>query len=247
MITQLRCEFAKLLTTRTTASVLTATVGVVVLAMTVHTLGLPVREVASASGQRDLLVTVAANLGVLFAALLGALAITAEFRFGTVRPTLLVTPRRHRVLAAKAVVGLAAGAATGLLAAVGALATGAAGLALRGVPVEVSAADAVRLLASVTAAGALWAVIGLGVGTVTRSQVATVVALFTWLLFIENVVAGGLPGVHRFVPGALALALAGSAGDGFLSSPSGAVALLVLDAAAAALAGLAAFVRRDVP
>jgi ABC-2 type transport system permease protein len=247
VITQLRSEAYKFLTTRTTTSVLAAAAGVAVLAMAVHVLGLPLDEVSTATGQRGLMVEVAVNLGILFSALLGALAITAEFRTGTIRPTLLFTPRRSRVLAAKAVVALAAGAVTGLLAAAATLGAGTAGLTVRGVTTQVSAGDAIRLLVGVPAAGALWAVIGLGVGVVARSQVPTVVALFTWLLFIENVFAGGLPHVHRFVPGSLAQSLAGATGPGVVASAVTAAVLLVLCTAAVGLAGLAVIVRRDVP
>jgi ABC-2 type transport system permease protein len=246
VIPQLRCEFYKILTTRTTAAVLAAAAMVVVLAMAVHGLGLPLEEVSSAPAQRSLLTNVAVNLGVLFAALLGSLVITAEFRTGTIRPTLLFTPRRNRVFVAKAMVALVAGAATGLLCAIAALAAGSSALNIRGVTVAVSTGDATRLLAGATAAGALWAVIGLGAGTVARSQVPTVVGLFTWLLFIENVFAGGLPGVHRFVPGSLAQSLAGATGDGVLTSATLAAALLVSYTAVAALAGLAVLLRRDV-
>jgi len=40
---------------------------------------------------------------LLFVALLGGVAVTHEFRYGTITPTYLVEPRRHRVLAAKCV------------------------------------------------------------------------------------------------------------------------------------------------
>jgi hypothetical protein len=39
--------------------------------------------------------------GALFASLLGAISITGQFRHGTIRSTLLITPRRERVIVAK--------------------------------------------------------------------------------------------------------------------------------------------------
>ena len=48
---------------------------------------------------------------MFFATLAGLLAVTSEFRYGTIRPTLLFEPRRRVVLAAK----LAAAALAGVL------------------------------------------------------------------------------------------------------------------------------------
>ena len=246
MITQIRSESYKLVTTRTNAGVLAAMVGLITLAVMLHAFGLPVDRLATATEQRGVLTDVGINLGILFSALLGALSITAELRTGTIRPTLLVTPRRGRVVAAKTAVVLAAGCLTGLLATATASAAGTAGLAIRGVNVAVTAGDITRLLVGGVAAGALWAVIGLGVGALTRAQVPTVVGLFTWLMFVENVLGGDFPSAHRFVPGSLAQSLAGSTRDGVLTSAALAAVLLVVYAAAAALAGLAATLRRDV-
>lgn len=245
MIAQIRSETYKLLTTRTNAGVLVTMVGLVTLAVLLHAFGLPLDQLASGDQQRGLLSDVGVNLGVLFAALLGALAITAEYRTGTIRPVLLITPRRARVVAAKALVALAAGAATGLLAGVTAVVAGIAGMSSRGLTVEVSSGEVTRLVIGAAGGGALWAVIGLGAGALTRSQVPTVVGLFVWLLFIEQVLLD-FPDAHRFVPGALAQSLAGSTRDGVLASALLAAVLLVGYAAAAAVAGLAATARRDV-
>jgi hypothetical protein len=80
------------------------------------------------------------SLGALFAAPLGAISITGEFRTGTMRPTFLVTPRRTRVVAAKAVASMLAGLGVGLVAA--ALTAGAevVGLAARGIESSSAAA-----------------------------------------------------------------------------------------------------------
>ena len=246
MTAQLRSETYKLLTTRTSYAVLATMAGLTTLAVLLHVFGLPVDQLTTQADQRGVLTDVGINLGILFSALLGALSITAEFRTGTIRPTLLLNPRRGRVMAAKTVVALAAGALTGLLATATASAAGVVGLTLRGITVTVDAGDVLRLVAGGTAAGALWAVIGLGAGALTRAQVPTLVGLFVWVLFVENLLAGDFPGTHRFVPGALAQSLAGSTRDGVLTSAMLAAVLLVGYAAAAALAGLAATLRRDV-
>ena len=76
MIRQLRSEIAKVTTTTTLVGMLAALAGLVALAIVVHTYALPVDRVASRTGQRELLTDVGVNLGVLFAALIGALSIT---------------------------------------------------------------------------------------------------------------------------------------------------------------------------
>ena len=70
-----------------------------------------------------------------------------EFRTGTIRPTLLVTPRRSRVVAAKVVASMLAGAGAVLVAEALNAGGEAAGLALRGIQIRLGAGDYVQLLA----------------------------------------------------------------------------------------------------
>ena len=96
------------------------------------------------------------------------------------------------------------------------------------------------------AAAALWAPLGLGLGALLRNQVATLVAIFLWLFFVENLLIDFVPGVGRFAPGAAAAAMTGLDPETLLAPALGA-ALLALYAAAAAAAGTVAILRRDVP
>src|SRR5262249_45534874 len=90
-------------------------VGLVALATALHVLAPSAPDLASLRHQLQVF-EVGTRVGMLFAALVGALAITAEIRYGTIRPTFLVTPSRGPVLAAKLAVGAAAGILFGLLA-----------------------------------------------------------------------------------------------------------------------------------
>jgi ABC-type transport system involved in multi-copper enzyme maturation permease subunit len=245
MKTQIRSESYKLITTRTNLGVAAGMVALIAVAVLLHTFGLPVDRLGNLAGQRGVLVDVGVRLGTLFAALLGALAITSEFRTGTIRPTLLVTPRRRTVIAAKTICVLVAGAITGLLAAGTAAGVGSIGLAGRGVTVHLAAGDITRLLLGATIAGALWAVIGLGVGAMVRAQVPTIVGLFAWMLFVENILSD-VPSWQKFAPGSLAQALGGQVREGILTSATAAAALLIGYAALATVAGLTATVRRDI-
>jgi ABC-type transport system involved in multi-copper enzyme maturation permease subunit len=246
MIAQLRSEVYKWATTRANIGILAGMVALISAAILVHAFGLPVADLVTGEQQRNILVDVGTNLGALFSALLGALLITSEFRTGTIRPTLLSQPRRAVVVSAKVVWSLAAGAIAGMLAAGTAAGVAVVGLAARGVSVDVTGADVSQLVVGGLVAGALWAGIGLGVGTIVRAQVPTVVGLFVWLLFVENLLAGDLPTAHKYVPGALAQSVAGSTRDAVLASAPLAAVLLIAYAAAAAILGATALARRDV-
>lgn len=241
---QLRSEFLKQRTTRTTLGMIGAALGLVLLAIALHAFGLPVRNLSTRSDQLGVFIDVGENLGSLFAALLGAMSITGEIRHGTIRPTLLTTPQRGRVIAAKSLAALLVGTVFGVLATALAAGAGSLFLAMRGLAVHVHAGNYALLIMGGAAAAALWAVVGLGVGAVVRSQVPTVVGLFVWVLFIENTIGSTIPSVGKFAPGALGRAVAGAT-NGTLHSPEVAALLLAVYAAAAIAIGWLATVRRD--
>jgi ABC-2 type transport system permease protein len=248
MIAQLRSELLKQRTTRTNVLLIAWMVGLVVLVVALHVLSFKVTTLARHGNQMKIL-GLGTTIGALFAALLGAISVTGEFRSGTIRPTLLVTPRRPRVVQAKVITAMLAGAGVGLLAEGLTAAAEAAGLAARGVHVALGAGDYAQLLAGGALAAALFAAIGVGVGTAIRNQVAALVGLCVWLLFVEPLLLGDLPSVAKFAPEASAGAIAGAIqsqiADG-LVAPALGVLLLAAYAALAALAGTALFTRRDI-
>jgi ABC-2 type transport system permease protein len=87
---------------------------------------------------------------------------------------------------------------------------------------------------------------GVGLGALLRNQVATVSAIFLWLVFVENLLIDFIPGAGKFAPGAAASAITGLDRDTLLAPGLGAL-LLALYAAAAVAAGSLATLRRDVP
>ncbi len=242
----LRAELLKQRSTRTVLALFVAMLGIVLLAVLLHSL-LPAEDLARRHNQ----LTVFGRgefLGALFAALLGAMSITAEIRHGTIRSTFLVTPRRGRVVAAKVGVSILIGAGFGLAASALAAAVGTAALRARGIDVQLDGGDYALLIAGGAAAAALWAAIGVGVGALLRNQVPTLIGICAWLLFVEGLLAGdlvGLGNVSRFLPGAAAAAISGQDPSTLLAPALGLV-LLALYAAAAALAGSLAISRRDV-
>jgi ABC-type transport system involved in multi-copper enzyme maturation permease subunit len=242
----LRSEIIKLRTTRTTLGTIAAMVGVVVLAIALHAFGLPAKNIAQRNDQLGVFIDVGENVGALFAALVGAIAITGEIRHGTIRPTFLTTPQRERVLAAKTIVVAVSGLAIGTLATGLAAGTGTLFMHFRDITINVHANDYATLILGGATAAALWAVIGLGVGAVTRNQVPAIVGMFVWVLFVENLLDGGFPKVGKFAPAALGRAIAGAINDGTVHTPVIAFALLAIYALIAIAVGWYATTRRDV-
>lgn len=239
----LRAELLRQRSTQTTLALFLAMFGLVGLAIALHVITPAASQLATRSDQLTVF-EVGTRVGMLFAALVGALAITAEFRYGTIRPLFLVTPRRWPVIATKVAVSGLVGLVFGLVAE--GLMAGAASVAFaaRGIDVQLTSGDYTQLLIGGMAAAALWAVIGLGVGALVRNQVGALVGLCAWLLVTDHVISL-VPDVGRLTPGAAGLALATQGSDTQLAPAVAALALL-LYAAAVSAAGWLATLRRDV-
>jgi ABC-2 type transport system permease protein len=174
----------------------------------------------------------AGRLAGLLAAFLGSVAMSGEYRHGTIVPTLLATPRRGRVVAAAALANLLTGAAIGLAATLTAVLGTAAVLALTGTDPAVTAAGVAAAVAGGTAWAALAALLGFGVGAVARNQPLAVALVAVVLLALDQVLASGLPEVARWLPRQLGAAVAAGRLDG---DPGALVAGAVLAAYGLAL------------
>ena len=239
---QLRSELLNQRSTQTALFLFMAMAGLVALAVALHLLALDKTRLATNAHQLEVF-QIGTRAGMLFAALAGALAITSEIRFGTIRPTFLVEPRRSPVLAAKLAIAALTGLVYGLLAE-GLMATFAAiAFSLRGIPNQLSGSDYTRILLGGAAAAALWAILGVGVGALVRNQVATLVGLCAWMFLVESVSEGFVPNAAKLMPGGAGLSLAGN--EHKLSLGVAAL-LLITYTAAAATAGWVTTMRRDV-
>jgi ABC-2 type transport system permease protein len=248
MIAQVRSELLKQRSTRTSVVLLAWMLGLAVVVVALHVLSFSASDLSRESNQMKIL-GLGTSIGALFASLLGALSITAEIRNGTIRPTFLVAPRRARVVAAKTLASMLAGAGVGLIAAALTACAEAAGLGIRGITIEPGGGDYAQLLAGGALAGALFAAIGVGVGAVVRNQVAAVAGLCVWLLFLEPLLLGDVPGAAKYAPEASAGAIAGAIQSQIadaLITPALGVLLLAVYAAVAGVAGALAITRRDV-
>jgi ABC-2 type transport system permease protein len=248
VINQLRSELFKQRTTRTSRVLLASMVGLIVLVVGLHVVTLDAADLSQPANQ-PMVFGWGTTIGALFGALVGAIGITAEFRYGTIRPTLLANPDRTRTVLAKTGAAAVGGLVVGLLAAGLVAAIGSVGFAVRGIPITLGAGDFAQMIVGGAAAAALWAVIGTGVGTLVRGQIAAVGGLCVWLLLIETILIGNVPAAAKYTPGAGAGALAGlmpNAGTATLLVPALGAVLLAAYAAGAGGLGLAALERRDV-
>jgi ABC-type transport system involved in multi-copper enzyme maturation permease subunit len=110
----------------------------------------------------------------------GALFITAEYRRGLIRVTLAASPRRGRILAAKAIILGAVTFAVGLAGSAGAVLLGIPLLRANGNPIyPASTLTDVRVIAGTAALTAVFAVFALSVGAVLRHGAATVTIVIT--------------------------------------------------------------------
>jgi ABC-2 type transport system permease protein len=242
VIGQLRSELLKQRSTQATLYLFLAMFGLVALAATLHAVALSADELSTRTHQLEVF-QVGSRAGMLFAGLAGALALTAEIRYGTIRPTFLVTPRRGPVLAAKLAIGALVGIVFGLLAEGLMIADATIAFAARGIDNQLTGGDYLQLLAGGAAAAALWAAAGVGIGALVRNQVAALVGLCAWMFVVESVSESFVPGFGRLLPGGAGIALAGHRDD--LPAAVGAL-LLLLYAAAAAAAGWRSTLRRDI-
>ena len=223
MTAQVRSEMLKVHTTRTVGVVLLAAVGITLFGAAVEGLSPALGRLGEETTQRTMF---GANVtAVLLATIAGIVAVTAEFRYGTIEPTLLFEPRRHVVIGAK----LAVAALTGITVAVACTAAsfgaGAAILAFRDAEFVVSGAHVSQLVFGTVAASALAAMIGVALGALIRNQVSVIVALLAYAVAIDAALFGAAPAVGRFLPGKAGDALAGRAVDDLLAPGAGAVVL----------------------
>jgi ABC-type transport system involved in multi-copper enzyme maturation permease subunit len=162
MIAQTRAELLKIRSTRTTIGLILGMIALILLFTLLTGLLSHPSGLASKEDQRSFLSL--GSLAGVFSALAGALLVTSEYRYGTIRPTVLFNPARSRVLSAKAIAGALAGIAFGVIGEAIGWAIGYAILDGRGITVALNSGDIVLLTLGGLAGVALWGAIGAGLG-----------------------------------------------------------------------------------
>ncbi len=185
------------------------------------------------------------SIAGVFSALAGALLVTSEYRYGTIRPTVLFNPARSYVLSAKVIAGALAGIAFGVSGEAIGWAIGNAILDGRGITVALNSSDIVLLTLGGLAGVALWGAIGAGLGAIIHNQVGAVITLLAWGLVVDNLLFGLALSIGRSMPTRAADAMMGLKVHHLLSPGAGAV-ILIAWAAALAAVGIALTARRDI-
>lgn len=181
--------------------------------------------------------------------ILGALAVTAEYRTGSITTTLTAVPDRRRFLAAKALVvaGITTAAAIAVAVASTLLTLWIAGD--RPAPIEpwTSVGDTVASGLAGVAVAVAAGLLGVGLGAALRSSAGAATAI-AGLFFVAPVIAVYLPSpwddrIFGVLPSSLAGQLTGDAAYG--PGQAGAWAILVAYPAVALVLGAVTLVRRD--
>lgn len=192
-----------------------------------------------------------ASFAALVALIVGIVATTNEFRHGTITPTLLVTPIRERVVAAKALAATAWGIGLAAVALAVVVAVGLPWLVAVHAPHDFADADVGRAMARVLCATAVAAALGAVVGGAVHSQVGALVGALLWILLGETLLSALLPTVGadaatRYLPGQAIAALGpGDPGEDALAFGVALVVALGYVVAIGALA-LVRTARRDI-
>ncbi|GAA1603001.1 ABC transporter permease [Kribbella hippodromi] len=193
-------------------------------------------------------------------ALIGAIGVAGEYRHRTIATTFLAEPRRGRVLTAKLIVYAGLGLVYGVIASLtSAIALLAAAL-VRGVDLTIPAADLSTLLIRLAVAAAVYTVLGVAIGALTRNQLVAVGIVVGYFYFLEYIllVVPGINTIYPYLPGGATAALTdfsfitstiaeqtATPGPGLLPPAAAAAVLLAYAAIAAATAALLPL-RRDL-
>jgi ABC-2 type transport system permease protein len=140
------------------------------------------------------------GLSSTLAEVAGIIGMAGEFRFGLADQTFLSTPRRGRVVGAKAVVYALAGAAFGTVNSVVALTTAWIWLTAKGVGLPFGQSLLWSILGGGVASAALFALLGVGLGALLRNQVVTIVAVLVVQTAVEPAILGASPSAGRLMP-----------------------------------------------
>ncbi|WP_421732926.1 ABC transporter permease [Cellulomonas sp.] len=201
--------------------------------------------------------TIAVTFGYVFPLVVGALAVASEFRHQTITPTLLAEPRRTVLVSAKVISAGILGLLYGLVGTLAAVGAGAAVLTLLDKPTFLDQASTWRTIGLSVLALALWAIVGVGFGSVLTNQVAVIVVVLAFTQFVEPVLRFVLgltswgAGISAYLPGAAGEAISGGSfysetGVGtLLEWWQGALVLLAYGLGLALIGRLTTF-RRDI-
>jgi len=248
MIRLIRAELLKLRTTQVWFWLLLAGLAVGVLAAVA---GLASDDVQEPSDVATIFAN--ANGGLAVAFILGILGITTELRYQTFTPTVLTTPSRWAIVAAKLITYALVAAAYAILGILVQLAITVPWLSSKHIDFELGG-DVGHAIVGLVLVFVLFSIMGIGIGSLLRNQGLAISLGLVFLLVINNLIAA-IPGVRAAFPytpiGAMISVIYPPGGDSdpegitLLSRPGGIVVLL-LWALVPAVMGAALTLNRDI-
>jgi ABC-2 type transport system permease protein len=248
MTALVRAELLKLRSTRVPGILLATALVMVALYLAVVLLSPP--EAFDLSGAKRIVSLVeGAVIAQLFAFGVGVVMLAGEFRHGTIRQTLLTTPARGRVLAAKLLVAVPVGLVLAVVVLTLPLAIGVPWLLLDGVAVDPADPELLLVLLGQGAALVLVVPLGVALAALLRLQSLTVIVFFLWTGLGEFLIDFFFSGATPYLPNEALYALARSdLGRAVDPVPMWTGALLVVGyVAVLALLGKQLTLRRDIP
>ena len=243
MIPQIRAEIIKVRSTRTTLGLVLGMIAIILLFVILTAWLTSVGEMSGREQQRNLIAI--GSFAGLFAALAGIMLVTGEYRFGTIRPTYLFTPKRWLVLVAKVVAALTAGFVFAVVGEVLSVGIGGAILDQRSISVALTHHDYTLITIGTLIGTALWGGIGVGLGMIVRNQVGAIIGILAWGFVIQNLLFNLVPSVGRWTPDQAQNGLMGLT-DAHLLDPGVGGATLVFWTVVICAAGAVMAARRDV-
>jgi ABC-type transport system involved in multi-copper enzyme maturation permease subunit len=237
----LHAELIQLRTLRTTYFA----VALALLLATAFTLGdfseIGQHSLDTSGGIHSMLARDAGLVAAVVLALLGATRVGGEFRNHTIGQRALASPRRWRMVAAKLVTFGGLGAITGALTTAVAVPAAHAMAASKHAAFTLTTTQVAEIAEKAMVAGVLFAMLGVGIAFITRSQNAAIVIVLG-LFLAEQILAGILGTPGDYLPYRL---LDATFDLGNVSPAAGVLALAAITAALGA-AGTVLLKRRDV-
>ncbi len=189
----------------------------------------------------------AASSGSIIVLMLGVLVMAGEFRHDTATSTFLITLDRSQVVRAKLIAASIVGVLVAVIASVLTLAIALPWLATKDIDVNVLGIDVVPVLLGGIAATGIYALVGVGIGSMVRNQTAAIAGAFVWVTVVEGLLVSFAPDIGRWLPGGAASALSGvaTANGGLLPAWGGALVFAAYGLAFAT-AGTRFVLHRDI-
>lgn len=214
MIAALRAELLKLRTARLPWGLLALTVGLTSLERllfdsnaggTGHT---SIPSLATYAGQSQA-INIPGEL-LLLSTILGVVVASGEYRHRTATNTYVAAPNRRTVMTAKAVAAASLGLLFGLASAAAATIIGLSFTSAGGHHLLLSSATISRYTIGAMLGSSLLSAAGVAVGSLIRSQVGAIIAIFMWGFVLEQTIGAVYNTAQRYLPYTAAAAMAGA-------------------------------------